>query len=82
VSADTAYEGDELVGFVSALFARGTAGLLTSCIPVSDAAVPSGAVQTWLLRGPMAVGLHEAKATTMNLLATPEVSAALGSCLR
>jgi hypothetical protein len=35
-AADTSYEGDELVGFVSALMARGTAGLVASSIMVPD----------------------------------------------
>ncbi|WP_407659589.1 CHAT domain-containing protein [Kineococcus indalonis] len=35
----TAYDGDELIGFVGALFARGSAGLLASCVQVADAAV-------------------------------------------
>jgi len=66
LGADTTYAGDELVGFVSALFARGTAGLLASCVPVSDAAVVPlmCAVHTRLLHGDtLAVALHEAKAT-------------------
>ena len=34
----TAYEGNEVLGFVSALMARGTRGLVASIVPVSDAA--------------------------------------------
>jgi CHAT domain-containing protein len=37
-AADTAYSGDELIGFVGALLARGTAGLLASTMLVPDAA--------------------------------------------
>jgi CHAT domain-containing protein len=35
-AADTWYEGDEMLGFVSALLARGTAGLVASAIVVPD----------------------------------------------
>jgi tetratricopeptide (TPR) repeat protein len=39
--ADATYDGDEFVGFVSALLGQGTAGLLASCVQVSDVeAVP------------------------------------------
>jgi CHAT domain len=34
--ADASFDGNELVGFVSALLGRGTAGLLASCVLVSD----------------------------------------------
>ena len=37
-AVDTAYEGNELLGFVSALMARGTCGLLASIVVVPDAA--------------------------------------------
>ncbi len=36
--ADATYEGDEMVGFVSALMARGTAGMIASTVVVSDRA--------------------------------------------
>ena len=64
LGADTSYAGDELVGFVSALFARGTAGLIASCVPVSDAAVIPlmCAVHGRLLRGDtLAEALHAAR---------------------
>ena len=35
-AADVAYEGNEMLGFVSALLARGTAGLVASVVPVPD----------------------------------------------
>jgi tetratricopeptide (TPR) repeat protein len=35
-AADTSYEGDEVLGFVSALMARGTSGLVASAIVVPD----------------------------------------------
>ncbi|MEJ3652143.1 CHAT domain-containing protein [Actinomycetes bacterium KLBMP 9759] len=35
-AADVAYDGDELLGFVSALLARGTAGLVASVVAVAD----------------------------------------------
>jgi tetratricopeptide (TPR) repeat protein len=35
-AADVAYAGDELVGFVSALLARGTAGIVASVVAVGD----------------------------------------------
>ena len=37
--SDRTYAGDEFVGFVSALLAQGTAGLVASCVQVSDAEV-------------------------------------------
>ena len=37
-AVDTAYEGNELLGFVSALMARGTCGLVASIVVVPDAA--------------------------------------------
>jgi tetratricopeptide (TPR) repeat protein len=36
VAADTAYVGEEMLGFVSALLSRGTAGLIASSIQVPD----------------------------------------------
>lgn len=35
-AADTVYAGDELIGFVSALLARGTAGIVASVVVVGD----------------------------------------------
>ncbi|OLT11016.1 hypothetical protein BJF78_27965 [Pseudonocardia sp. CNS-139] len=35
-AADVAYAGDEVLGFVGALLARGTAGLVASVVPVGD----------------------------------------------
>ena len=35
-AADVAYEGGEMLGFVSALLARGTTGLVASVVPVPD----------------------------------------------
>ncbi len=51
--ADATYDGDEFVGFVSALLGQGTAGLLASCVQVSDVeAVPlMTEVHERLLRG-------------------------------
>ena len=47
-AADVAYPGGEMLGFVSALLARGTAGLVASIIVVPDVAAPA-----------LMVGLHE-----------------------
>ncbi len=63
-AADTPYEGEEMLGFVSALFARGTAGLLASVVTLPDEqAVPlMCAVHASLVRGAtMAAALHEAR---------------------
>jgi hypothetical protein len=51
--ADATYDGDEFVGFVSALLGQGTAGLLAGCVQVSDQeAVPLMTdVHARLLRG-------------------------------
>jgi CHAT domain-containing protein len=37
-AADQAYEGNEVLGFVSALMSRGTCGLVASTVAVPDAA--------------------------------------------
>lgn len=47
-AADVAYEGDEMLGFVSALLARGTTALVASVVPVPD-----------LDAVPLMVALHE-----------------------
>jgi CHAT domain-containing protein len=66
LGTDTGYAGHELVGLVSALFARGTALLLASCVPVSDASIVllMCALHTRSLLGdPLAVALHGTTAT-------------------
>ena len=63
-AADTSYEGDELVGFVSALMARGTAGLVASSIMVPDLeAVALMCSLHELVQGdaPLAEALHGAR---------------------
>lgn len=65
-AADVAYEGNELLGFVSALLARGTAGLVASAVPVPDLdAVPLMCqLHEGLRRGEsMARALHAARGT-------------------
>ncbi len=64
-AADVAYEGNEMLGFVSALLARGTAGLVASVVPVPDLdAVPLMCrLHEGLRRGQrMAEALHAARA--------------------
>lgn len=61
------YEGNELLGFVSALIARGTAGLVASAIMVPDLEAVSlmRSLHEFLLRGAtLAEALHAARATT------------------
>jgi hypothetical protein len=63
--ADVAYSGGELLGFVSALLARGTAGVLGSIQPVPDAAAARLMVRVHeQLRGgaTLAGALHAARA--------------------
>jgi hypothetical protein len=63
-AADVSYAGNELVGFVSALLARGTAGLVASVVAVPDSeAVPlMGALHGRLAAGDrMATALFEAR---------------------
>jgi len=63
-AADVGYPGEELLGFVSALLARGTAGILASIVVVSDLdAVPvMTAVHEHLGRGrTLAESLHAAR---------------------
>lgn len=63
-AADVAYDGDELVGFVSALLARGTAGIVASVVAVGDTeAVPlMRALHERIAAGdPMAEALHAAR---------------------
>jgi tetratricopeptide (TPR) repeat protein len=60
------YEGDELLGFVSALIARGTAGLIASTVTVPDLEAVSlmRSLHECLLRGDtLADALHAARAT-------------------
>jgi tetratricopeptide (TPR) repeat protein len=63
-AADVAYEGNDLLGFVSALLARGTTGLVASVVPVPDldaVALMCGLHQQ-LARGErMAGALHAAR---------------------
>ena len=56
-AVDTAYEGNELLGFVSALMARGTCGLVASivvvprerwCAPTAATSAGSPEVTVWL----------------------------------
>jgi tetratricopeptide (TPR) repeat protein len=64
-AADVSYAGDELVGFVTALLARGTAGVVASAIAVPDTdAVPlmRGLHQRIAAGEPMATALHGARA--------------------
>jgi CBS domain-containing protein len=64
-AADVAYAGDELLGFVGALLARGTAGLVASVVAVGDveAVELMGALHAGLARGAsMADALHAARA--------------------
>ncbi|WP_232660905.1 CHAT domain-containing protein [Pseudonocardia sp. TRM90224] len=65
-AADVAYDGDELLGFVSALLARGTAGLVASVVAVADVEAVDlmRALHHGLAAGlPMANALHTARAT-------------------
>jgi CHAT domain-containing protein len=64
-AADTTYAGDELLGFVSALLARGTAGVVASLVAVGD--MESVDLMAQLHRGlakgrPMPDALHDARA--------------------
>ena len=63
-AADVVYEGGEMLGFVSALLARGTTGLVASVVPVPDLdAVPlMQALHEGLRRGvPVGRALHAAR---------------------
>lgn len=63
-AADVAYAGDELVGFVGALLARGTAGLVASVVAVADteAATLIGALHERIAAGDtLAAALHSAR---------------------
>ncbi|WP_203931120.1 CHAT domain-containing protein [Virgisporangium ochraceum] len=63
--ADVAYAGDEVLGFVSALLARGTAGVVASAAPVPDVAAVElmHALHRCLIAGrTMAHALFEARA--------------------
>jgi hypothetical protein len=65
-AADVAYEGDEMLGFVSALLARGTTALAASIVPVPDLdAVPLMVALHEQLRHGVAIGpaLHAARMT-------------------
>jgi CHAT domain-containing protein len=64
--ADVSYAGDEVVGFVSALLARGTAGVLasTTTVPDLDAVPLMQAVHRRLVKGEtLAHALHGARST-------------------
>ena len=63
-AADVAYEGGEMLGFVSALLARGTTGLVASVVPVPDLdAVPlMRSLHEQLGQGvPVGAALHAAR---------------------
>jgi tetratricopeptide (TPR) repeat protein len=65
-AAGVSYAGDELLGFVSALIARGTAGLIASAVMVPDLEAVSlmRSLHQSLLRGAtLAEALHAARAT-------------------
>lgn len=65
-AADTAYEGEEMLGFVSALLTRGTAGLIASPIQISDLnTIPFMAeLHGQMVKGArMAEALHAARQT-------------------
>jgi CHAT domain-containing protein len=65
-AADVAYEGGEMLGFVSALLARGTTGLVASVVPVPDLdAVPlMRSLHEQLGQGvPVGAALHAARRT-------------------
>jgi CHAT domain-containing protein len=62
--AQVSYAGDEVLGFVSALLARGTAGILasTAVVPDVEAASLMTAVHRQLARGAtLATALHQAR---------------------
>lgn len=64
-AADVSYDGDELVGFVGALLARGTAGLVASVVAVGDveSVALMGALHDGLAAGRTTVdALHAARA--------------------
>ena len=66
-AAGVSYAGDELLGFVSALIARGTAGLIASAVMVPDLEAVSlmRSLHQFLLGGAtLAEALHAARATT------------------
>jgi tetratricopeptide (TPR) repeat protein len=63
--ADVAYDGNEVLGFVSSLMARGTAGLVASIVLISDAAaVPLMRTLHHRIRtgDRLAAALHQARA--------------------
>jgi tetratricopeptide (TPR) repeat protein len=64
-AADTTYAGDEVLGFVGALLARGTTGVVASVVAVGDAESTSlmEPLHAGLAAGlPMAASLHRARA--------------------
>ena len=67
--ADVAYDGGELLGFVSTLLGRGTAGLLASSMQVSDEAVVPlmRAVHERLVRGGTLADCWHAAATSIDV---------------
>ena len=65
-AADTAYVGEEMFGFVSALLSRGTAGLIASSIQVPDLKTIDlmGELHRQMIKGRrMAEALHAARQT-------------------
>ena len=63
---EKSYQGDEVLGFVSATMAHGTAGLVASCIPMPDGASVSvmAALHEGLRRGgSLPAALHRARRT-------------------
>jgi tetratricopeptide (TPR) repeat protein len=63
--AERNYEGDEVLGFVSATMAHGTAGVVASCIPLPDGAsiaVMTGLHQSIHRGRSLMAALHEARA--------------------
>ena len=64
-AADVSYPGGEMLGFVSALLARGTAGIVASIILVPDVATSSLMVglHARIGREALAVALHAARAS-------------------
>jgi tetratricopeptide (TPR) repeat protein len=66
-AADVSYAGDELVGFVSALLARGTAGVVASVVAVGDVEAVElmrGLHDNLTAGATMAGALHAARAVT------------------
>lgn len=63
---ERSYEGGEVLGFVSAMMARGTAGIVAAGLPVPDGACVDSmiALHRGIVRGlPLAEALYEARST-------------------